>query len=92
MNCRDLYEWEQSREAAQENYKATSVQMHPVTSAMLAKDLHLVWTFIVTCVSATREAGLVFSSVCLCVICLYVCVYVCLSAENLKNAKDVHYG
>jgi len=41
-DCRELYEWENSRQAAQDNYKATSLQMHPVTSAMLAKDLHLV--------------------------------------------------
>jgi len=42
MNCRELYDWEYSRQAAQDNYKATSSQMHPVTSAMVAKDLHLV--------------------------------------------------
>jgi len=41
--CRDLYEWEQSRQAAQDNYKATTLQMHPVTATLLAKDLHLVW-------------------------------------------------
>jgi len=42
--CRELYDWEHSRQAAQDNYRATSSQMHPVTSAMLAKDLHLVWS------------------------------------------------
>jgi len=44
-----MYEWESSRQTAQDNYRATNVQMHPVTSAMLAKDLHLVWSFLMKC-------------------------------------------
>jgi len=41
LDDRDMYEWEHSRQAAQDNYRATHLQMHPVTAAMLAKDLHL---------------------------------------------------
>jgi len=39
---KDLYEWDKSRQQAQDNYTATRVQMHPLTATMLGKDLHLV--------------------------------------------------
>jgi leukotriene-A4 hydrolase len=38
---RDLYDWEDVRQQAHDNYHATCIQMHPVTAMMVAKDLRV---------------------------------------------------
>ncbi|KAK7101710.1 leukotriene A-4 hydrolase-like [Littorina saxatilis] len=38
---RDLYQWEEAREAAIENFKKHCVEMHSTTAKEVAKDLHL---------------------------------------------------
>ena len=39
--CRDLYQWDQARQAAIDNFQKHYAEMHNTTAKEVAKDLHL---------------------------------------------------